>query len=114
MINVLETISENPGRLKTEGLDPLEVRLSKDNLQAYFLTTNFTNMAKKIIIPPKKSMRKQIESIVRKGPKIQSQAILAKGASQSNTASVQRSRVPNPSENQRGRILSRDERSLTR
>ncbi|MCI5091185.1 hypothetical protein [Phaeodactylibacter sp.] len=71
-------------------------------------------MAKKIIIPPKKNMRKQIESTVRRGPKIQSQAILAKGASQSYTAGVQRSRVPNPSENQRGRILSRDERSLTR
>lgn len=71
-------------------------------------------MAKKIIIPPKKNLRKQIESIVRKGPRIRAQAVTTKGPSPSYAISVQRSRVPNPSANQRGRILSRSERDLTR
>lgn len=71
-------------------------------------------MAKKIIIPPKKNLRKQIESVVRKGPQNGNQAITVKGPSPSYATTVQRSRVPNPSANQRGRILSRSERDLTR
>lgn len=59
-------------------------------------------------------MRKQIESIVRKGPQIKNQAIIAKGPSPSYMANIQLSRVPNPSANQRGRILAKDEQSLIR
>lgn len=71
-------------------------------------------MAKKIIIPPRKNIKAQVKKIIQKGPKSPVASTTQKGANKSKVEQVQKSRVPNPSENQRGRIRSKDEKDLTR
>ena len=72
-------------------------------------------MAKgRIVIPPKKNIGKTIKKIVKEGPKVQPVQTKAKGKSQNFVQQVQKSKIPTPSQNQRGRILSKDSRDLTK
>jgi hypothetical protein len=72
-------------------------------------------MAKgRIIIPPKKNIGKTIKSIVKKGPKMPQKQVLSKAKSQSFVQQVQKSQVPKPSQNQRGKVKSTDSKDLTR
>lgn len=79
-----------------------------------FLNQKLSTMAKKIIIPPKKSIKTKIKDIVSQGPKPKASTIAAQRPNKSHVAQVQQSRLPNPAANQRGRIKSKDEKDLTR
>ena len=72
-------------------------------------------MAKgKIIVPPKKSIAKNIKNIIKNGPRIQPSTTLSKGKLLSFVKNVQKSSNPAPSQNQRGKILSKASKDLTR
>jgi len=71
-------------------------------------------MAKKIIIPPKKNIGATVKNIVKQGAKTQPTQTLNQGKTRSFTQQVQKSRIPTPSQNQRGRIKSKSPRDLTR
>jgi len=71
-------------------------------------------MAKKIIIPPRNSIKTKIKDIISQGPKPKAPTIAAQGPSKSHVAQVEQSRIPKPAQNERGRIRSKDERDLTR
>lgn len=65
-------------------------------------------------MPPRKNIGKTVKAIISQGPKLQPQATLAKGKAQSFVQHVQRARTPTPPQNQRGRVLNKDSRDLTR
>jgi hypothetical protein len=72
-------------------------------------------MAKgRIVIPPRRNIGKTVKAIVNRGPIKSPQPIMAKGKTQNKVQQIQQSRIPTPSQNQRGRIRSKDERDLTR
>ena len=77
-----------------------------------FFTFKKIIMARKI--PPKGNTAKNIKKIVQQGPKTQPSQTLSKGQTQSFVQHVQKSRVPTPSQNQRGKIKSIDSKDLTR
>ncbi len=69
-------------------------------------------MARKI--PPKSNAAKNIKKIVQQGPKPQPPQTLAKGKTQSFVQHVEKSKLPQPSQNQRGKVKSNDGHDLTR
>lgn len=72
-------------------------------------------MAKgRIIIPPKRSIRETVKLLVKQGPKTPEKEVLAKAKSKRFVQQVQKSRVPKPSQNQRGKVKSTDAKDLTR
>ncbi len=72
-------------------------------------------MAKgKIVIPPRKNIGKTVKSIVKEGPQTPQKQVISKGKSQSFVQQVQKSRIPTPTQNQRGKIKSIDSKDLTK
>lgn len=72
-------------------------------------------MAKgRVVIPPRRNIGKTVKAIVNRGPSKPQVTTLARGKAQSMVQKVQQSRVPTPSQNQRGRVSSRDSRDLIR
>lgn len=71
-------------------------------------------MAKGRKLPPKKNIGKTVKAIIAKGPKTQPRQTLAKGATKSHVQQVQKSRVPKPSQNQRGKTPDKGGMDLTR
>lgn len=72
-------------------------------------------MAKgRIVIPPRKSIKKNIKQIIKRGPAMPRRQPLVQGPAKSHAHQVQLSRIPRPSENQRGRVKSINPKDLTR
>lgn len=71
-------------------------------------------MAKARIIPPRKSIQKTVQTIIKNGPKLPVKTTISKGTFQNKATAVKASRIPQPAQNQRGRIKSKDEKDLTR
>jgi hypothetical protein len=72
-------------------------------------------MAKgKVSLPPRKSIGSTINKIQSQGPKAPSAQVMSRGAKQSFVQHVQRSKIPTPTQNQRGRIMTTNSRDLTR
>jgi len=65
-------------------------------------------------LPPKKSVGKNTEKILKQAKKTAAKETTTKGKSKNHVDAVKKSKVPKPSQNQRGRIPTKGDSDLTR